>query len=75
MAEAVNARSGPKHVKKKSFVLEGKNNGPKRSMPVADNARNGPKRVRKKSFALEGKNDARSGEWPKRSMPEAVPSV
>ena len=40
MAEAVNARSGPKRVKKKSFALEGKNNARsgvwlKRSMPEA----------------------------------------
>ena len=40
MAEAVNARSGPKRVRKKSFALEGKNNArsrqcPKRSMPEA----------------------------------------
>ena len=53
MAEAVNARSGPKHVKKKSFALEGKNNArsgqcPKRSMPEAV-----PERVRKNSFALK----------------------
>ena len=43
MAEAVNARSGTKGVRKKSFALEGKNNArsrqcPKRSMPEAFNA-------------------------------------
>ena len=67
MPEAVNARSGPKRVRKKSFALEGKNNArsrqcPKRAMPEAVHARSGPKRARKKSFAREGKNNVRSGD-------------